>query len=855
MTTDPKIPAQSQDSMPADEHAMDPAPDWHPRHPGTGKLDGKVALITGGDSGIGRAVAALYAREGARVAIAYLEEDRDAERTKEIVEDEGSECLLIPGDLGVKANASAAVERTAERFGGLDILVNNGAQQWIDDDLAELSEDRLRRMMDSNVLAYFFATQAALPHLKEGARIVNTSSVNAFAGMGSLIAYSTTRGASLAFTRSLAANLAERKINVNAVAPGPIWTPVHSRNDAGRAGRGFRLRHPHGPRRATLGGGDGLPLLRLLGRELLHRSDDAPERRDGRRRLSRAGRGRTPRPGAVARGATGASSRRTGPARTAQPEGRRVTLSPAPSDRPLRGGWSAAPIIYEVYPRSFLDTTGNGEGDLAGVAAKLDHVAALGAEAVWLAPFFLSPMLDGGYDVQDHTVVNPRFGTDADFDALVLKAHSLGLKVMIDQVLNHTSHRHAWFANSVERRGGYDDWYVWRDPKPDGSPPNNWLSQFGPPAWSWNHRRRQYYMHQFLDCQPNLNLRNEAVKAELRRQLRGWKDRGIDGFRLDAITSYLWDESFADNPPADADTRARIAGPEYNPYSMQDHRNDMLPGDGVAFAPVVREWAGDDVFLLGEITSGNRSVELLNGLCAPDGLDAAYTVDLTERGVTPEIVLDVLQRQEAQRSVAWWLSSHDQARAATAQGDGSARDARFLGTLCALMPGPWMIYQGEELGLPQPYLDFDENTDPFDRMYWPDVPGREGPRVPIPWAEGYVGFGFTSGRPWLPMRWEGAMSVLAQEADEGSTLHYWRRLVAARRAHGIGEADVVSAGAEGDVLTVELASGSARMTSLMNFGPMDASLPAWARGDPIVASTPTNDVLPARTAAIWRREG
>jgi NAD(P)-dependent dehydrogenase (short-subunit alcohol dehydrogenase family) len=225
MSTDVKIPPQAQDKMPADEHKMDPAPDYMPRFPGVGKLKDKVALITGGDSGIGRAVAVLFAREGAKVAIAYLEESKDAEKTRELVEEEGSEALLIPGDIGDKAHAEKAVKETIDRFGQLDILINNAAQQWLDQDLTELDEETLRRTFDSNVMGYFFVTQAALPHLKEGAAIVNTSSINAFAGNASLVAYSTTRGASLAFSRSMAEQLVEKGIRVNTVAPGPIWTP------------------------------------------------------------------------------------------------------------------------------------------------------------------------------------------------------------------------------------------------------------------------------------------------------------------------------------------------------------------------------------------------------------------------------------------------------------------------------------------------------------------------------------------------------------------------------------------------------------------------------------------------------
>lgn len=219
------IPGQHQDAMPAHEYKMDPAPDWHPRHPGSGRLDGKVALITGGDSGIGRAVAALFAREGADIGIVYFSEDRDAEDTRKIVEDEGGKCKLVKADIGDREQAFRAVHEVASHFGALDVLVNNAAQQFLDTDLQDISEEQLRRTFDSNVMGYFFVTQAALDHLPDGGAIVNTASVNAFKGNDKLVDYSATRGAITAFSRSIASQLVDRGIRVNCVAPGPIWTP------------------------------------------------------------------------------------------------------------------------------------------------------------------------------------------------------------------------------------------------------------------------------------------------------------------------------------------------------------------------------------------------------------------------------------------------------------------------------------------------------------------------------------------------------------------------------------------------------------------------------------------------------
>ncbi|MGB3555398.1 MAG: alpha-amylase family glycosyl hydrolase, partial [Jannaschia sp.] len=435
--------------------------------------------------------------------------------------------------------------------------------------------------------------------------------------------------------------------------------------------------------------------------------------------------------------------------------------------------WPEAPVIYQIYPRSFRDSTGTGTGDLIGACQKLEHVASLNVDAVWLSPFYPSPFADGGYDIADHKQVHPALGTLKDFDAFVTKAHDLGLRVMIDQVFNHTSIECPWFQRAIVGDPAYEDYYVWSDPKPDGTQPNNWLSQFGPPAWTWNHKRRQYYFHNFTAAQPSLNLRCADVQRELQEIMEFWRDRGVDGFRIDAVTSFLFDPSLADNPPASPDVREKVSGQDFVPYTYQDHANDILPGDGIAFIANLRDWAGEGAFIMGEVTSGNQSIELAGRLSDEGRLDMAYTTDFPENKGSAASYADILERAPSPQRIGWWLSSHDQPRHADKAGDGSDADVRFLALVLATAPGPTILYQGEELGLSQPHLPKSAVTDPLDLLYWPDGPGREGARVPIPWAEG-IDRGFSIGKPWLPMDWPAGASVAVQDIGTDTNLTFYR---------------------------------------------------------------------------------
>lgn len=518
-----------------------------------------------------------------------------------------------------------------------------------------------------------------------------------------------------------------------------------------------------------------------------------------------------------------------------------------------RGDWPENPVIYQIYPRSFQDSTGSGEGDLAGVARRLDHVARLGADAIWLSPFFVSPMCDGGYDVADMTAVDPRFGTEGDFDALVARAHDLGLRVMIDQVFNHTSDRHPWFEKSLAGDPGFADFYVWADARPDGSPPSNWIGYFGHPAWRWHPRRGQYCLHKFLPCQPGLNHHNPAVHERLERITRFWRDRGVDGFRYDAITSFYHDPGFPDNPPA-GDAQARIPGPPNNPFAMQRHDHDVLPDDCAAFSGKMRSWAGEDAYLLGEINKGLHSVEILKDFVRPDRIDSGYVTDIAVRGLSGTVLADMIARLGSPGPLTWWLSTHDEARHVSRAGDGSPQDARMLAALLLGLPGPVLLYQGEELGMEQPDLPREALHDPFDRAYWPDPPGRDGARTPIPWDWG-ANHGFTEGSPWQPVYCPPEGPAAAQWGAPTSVLHFYATALAKRRALGLADAGIEVTHADEALFAARLTPREGPPVTLCaNLGRLPVARPEGCGAAQLESVAQGDPSTVAPRSAVWFRD-
>jgi len=484
-----------------------------------------------------------------------------------------------------------------------------------------------------------------------------------------------------------------------------------------------------------------------------------------------------------------------------------IQSSVRPFARQDRDWWRGA-SIYQIYPRSFADSNGDGIGDLPGITAHLDYVASLGVDAIWLSPFFTSPMADFGYDVSDYRDVDPIFGTLADFDALIARAHQLGLRVIIDQVYSHTSNEHPWFTESRSSRdNGKADWYVWADSKADGSPPSNWQSVFGGPAWTWDARRRQYYLHNFLSAQPQLNCHVPAVQEALLDVARFWLDRGVDGFRLDAINFSMHDLSLKDNPPKTDDAlRTR-------PFDYQQHLYNQSHPDIVGFLERIRalleSYGGR--FTVAEVggDDSDREMKLFTG--GDRRLSSAYSFAfLYAQELTPSLVSNALAAWPDEPGLGWpsWaFENHDAPRALSrwSAPDQEAAFAAIKMLLLISLRGNIFLYQGEELGLPQVEVAFADLQDPEAIANWPMTLSRDGARTPLPWRANAPALGFSDAKPWLPVGATHApLAIDRQEADPNSPLALTRRLLALRnRSHVLRLGDLRVLHADEAVLAFE----------------------------------------------------
>jgi alpha-glucosidase len=489
----------------------------------------------------------------------------------------------------------------------------------------------------------------------------------------------------------------------------------------------------------------------------------------------------------------------------------------------MKMAWWQSGIVYQIYPRSFQDSDGDGVGDLRGITRRLDHLVALGVDAVWLSPIFPSPMADFGYDVADYTGIDPLFGTLADFDALIARAHERGLKLILDFVPNHSSDRHPWFIDSASNRASPKrDWYLWRDPAPDGGPPNNWLSNFGGPAWTLDGTTGQYYYHSFLPQQPDLNWRNPAVRAAMADVLRFWLARGVDGFRVDVMWMMIKDDQFRDDPP----------NPDFRPGGKSHDR--LLPLY-TADRPEVHE-----------VVAGLRAVldeyaerVLIGELYLPiDRLVTYYGPHLNEAqlpfnfqlllmsGWEAETIARIITVYEAALPPGGWpnwvLGNHDRPRIASRIG---AAQARMAAMLLLTLRGTPTIFYGEEIGMTDVPIAPDAVRDPAEKREPGKGLGRDPERTPMPW-DASPGHGFTTGEPWLPFGAQGT-DVAAQAADPGSMLNLYRRLIALRKTspallHGA----TAGVRAAGTILSYERRSAEQRLAVHLNLGDAEQTIVA-----------------------------
>ena len=432
--------------------------------------------------------------------------------------------------------------------------------------------------------------------------------------------------------------------------------------------------------------------------------------------------------------------------------------------------WWQSAVVYQVYPRSFADSDGDGVGDLNGIRSRLDHLQWLGVDALWLSPIYPSPMADFGYDVSDYCGVDPLFGTLEDFDALLADAHARGIRVIVDWVPNHSSDQHPWFVDArSSREAEHRGWYVWRDPAPgDGPPgerpPNNWIQIWsdGGPAWSFDEASGQWYLHLFLPSQPDLNWGNHDLRAAMQGALRFWLDRGVDGFRIDVLHALGKDPDLPDDPP-------ELAGVPHAVLNHHPSTHEIVRG----LRSVLDEYEGDRM-MVGEVFLIDTA-KVASYYDGGEGLHLAFNFPPLyapwEADAWRERVAEVAELIEHQGWPTWVLSNHDQVRHRSRY--GSEARARAAAVLLLGLRGTPFLYAGEELGLEDAVVPPGRAVDPG---------GRDGCRAPIPW-DGSRGHGWTGSDPWLPWPPEPAVhNVEALRADEGSILHLYRRLLAERKA-------------------------------------------------------------------------
>ena len=443
--------------------------------------------------------------------------------------------------------------------------------------------------------------------------------------------------------------------------------------------------------------------------------------------------------------------------------------------------WYENAVIYQIYPRSFQDSNSDGIGDLRGIVRRLPYIKSLGVDAIWLSPIYRSPMKDFGYDVSDYRQIDPIFGSMEDFDVLVNEAHKLGLRVMMDMVLNHSSDLHEWFQKSRAKEDPYTDFYIWRD-----SVPNNWKACFGGSAWTYDEKRGQYYLHSFLKEQPDLNWHDEVCRNAIFDEVRFYLDKGVDGFRLDVINAVGKDPELKSNP--------FMFGETPRPYDMQNHiydRNTSYTHEYIRLLRNVIEQY-DDRALLGEImVQGKGQMEQSASYTGKnnDELQLCFDFSLCKRPLTAKNLRKVAKRWyelnplDKGKTPCWVLSNHDVPRAITRAGN---RDymGRLLAVYLLMQRGCSVVYFGEELGMQSKDFPRKEIQDPLGKQYWPIMKGRDAERRPMQW-DFSANMGFTDAKPWLEPNYTRDwrhLTVESQEIDRDTMLALYRNLIALRKS-------------------------------------------------------------------------